>query len=183
MLSNSKQALAIILFLQHGLIAGEETAAPLTSEYTSLSEKHCKPQNSGDESSYLGLCPGIAGYKLELIEGDLRQTINVIAPDGKKSELALWNKVSSGFSAAGDKVEWRLEKTGKKKTPRALIVRFNASENPDDSTKLTSYLVVVKITAQETCITHVVKPKKKQNEEARELSNKAAGQACYQRPE
>lgn len=145
-----------------------------TSVYTNLNDKSCKTLESDPSGagSYRGRCPGIGGYKLDLLEGDLRQTINVIAPNKKKFELNFWNYFSS-FSAIGQKAEWRL----KGKTPVALIFRYNVS-NPEDSSKNTSYLMVAKITKTEVCITDVVHPGKTQNAEARNLADSAAGKSC-----
>ena len=114
---------------------------------------------------------GIA--ELEITEGDLRQSVNVINPSGNTSELG-FSSISSAFSSLGQKAEWRLMK-GK---PVALIVRFNASENPDDSSKLTSYLVVVKFADGEACITDVINPSKTQNIQAQKMADSAAGKLC-----
>ena len=74
-------------------------------------------------------CPGISVYKLEVTEGDLRQSINVIAASGDKWELGFPANVSSAFSSFGDKAEWRVKKTDGKITPIALITRYNAAES------------------------------------------------------
>lgn len=152
----------------------------ITSVYTTLADKQCKTLELNVEESgyYRGRCPGTGGYKLELIEGDLRQTINVIAPNRKKYELSLWTNVSSAFSAVGDKAEWRVMTEKGKITPVALIVRFNASENPDNPNQMTSYLVVSKITANDICITDVVKPGSDANAKAQELADDAAKKSC-----
>lgn len=144
------------------------------SIYTSLETKACKTIEQSDEGAgwYRGECPGAGGYKLELTEGDIRQSINVIAPGGKTFELN-FSQVSSAFSTVGAKAEWRM----KGKVPVALIVRFNASD-PEDSAKSTSYLVVSKISKTESCITDVVNPSKKQNVEAQKLADAAATKPC-----
>lgn len=149
--------------------------AQYKSVYTDLSDTKCKTleSNPDEGGSYLGECKGIGGYKLQVIEGDLRQTVNVIAPGGKKFELHLWSHFG-GFSSVGPKAEWRL----KGKMPVALIIRFNVSENPEDSPKITSYLLVSKIGPEETCVTAVVKPGKRQNLEARELAAEALDRVC-----
>lgn len=145
------------------------------SVYTDLDDTKCKTVELTDDEggSYSGMCPGTAGYKLNLIEGDLRQTITVIDPKAKKHELRFWEYLG-GFSAVGPKAEWRL----KGKTPVALIVRLNVSENMEDSSKRTSYLVVAKITQDFACITDIVKPSRTQNAEARKAADKAANIAC-----
>ncbi len=154
------------------------------SVYTSLKTEKCKTieSNSDEGGSYRGVCSGTGGYKLEVLEGDIRQTINVIAPNGKKHELNLWSVVSGGFSSLGDNAEWRVTKKNGKTSPTALIVRFNASENPEDSSKNTSYLVISKITAKGICVTDVVKPKAGSNEEARKLADVSATKPCKTEP-
>ena len=149
-------------------------AAQNKSIYTSLDTKSCKTIEQSDEGTgwYRGECKGAGGYKLEVTEGDIRQSINVVAPGGKIFELG-FGQVSSAFSTVGAKAEWRM----KGKVPLALIVRFNAS-NPEDSTKSTSYLVVSKISKTESCITDVVNPGKTQNASAQRLADAAAKKPC-----
>jgi len=144
------------------------------SIYTSLLAKDCVASKEPVVDGYSGICKGTNAYALEFLEGDLRQTINVIAPNKKKYELNLWTNVSSGFSSLGEKAEWRVQ--GKK--PTALIVRYNASENPEDSSKITSYLVVAKITASEVCIVDIIKPSKTQNVDARKVADVASKSTC-----
>ncbi|MGH8105962.1 MAG: hypothetical protein ACREO2_06570 [Arenimonas sp.] len=158
------------------LLVSPVTYGQMKSVYTGVGEKDCKTLDPADEEGYSGICPGVAGYTLELLEGDLRQTINVIAPDKKKFELELWSNVSSGFSHVGTKVEWRM----KGKVPVALIMRYNASENPEDSSKLTSYLVVVKLSKTDVCIVDILKPSKTQNIDARKLADNPAKRVCQQ---
>jgi hypothetical protein len=151
------------------------------SVYTDLASEKCTTieSNSDEGGSYQGECAGVGGYKLEVLEGDLRQTINVIAPNRKKFELELWNKVSSGFSAVGDKAEWRVVRTGKTVKPTALIFRFNASDNPEKPVQNTSYLIVVKITKTSACVTDVVKSAANANETARRLADNSADKPCH----
>ncbi len=151
------------------------------SVYTDLASEKCKTIKSfpDEGGSYRGECAGIGGYKLEVLEGDLRQTINVVSPNRKKYELELWNKVSSGFSAVGDKAEWRVVRAGKTAKPTALIFRFNASDNPEKPEQNISYLVVVKITKSAVCVTDVVKPSANANTDARKLADVSADKPCH----
>ncbi len=151
----------------------------IESVYTDLIDKKCKTiESNPDEGGwYRGECPGVADFKLELTEGDLRQNINIIAPNGKKFELD-FNRVSGAFSAVGEKAEWRVVKDGKNIKPFALIVRFNAAEDPESPEKETSYLVVSKITDNSACITDVVKQTANANEKARELADNSANKPC-----
>ncbi len=156
-------------------------AKKIQSVYTNLDIKSCKTlESSVDEGGwYLGECRGIGGYRLQITEGDIRQSINVIAPNKKKFELDFYRNVSAAFSSVGAKAEWRVVRSkGKTVTPMALIVRYYVSENPDDSSILTSYLVVSKITKNEICITNVVKSSANANTKARKLADASAIEPC-----
>ncbi|HQU83527.1 MAG TPA: hypothetical protein PKY59_10395 [Pyrinomonadaceae bacterium] len=144
------------------------------SIYTSLETKDCKTIEQSDEGAgwYRGECPGTGGYKLELTEGDIRQSLNVITPAKNKIELD-FSMVSSSFSSIGTKAEWRM----KGKVPVALIVRFNVSD-PEKPEKTTSYLIVTKLSKTEACITDVVKPSKTQNAQAQKSADAAATKPC-----
>ena len=157
------------------LIFAATANGQMKSIYTDLDDTKCKTiELTEDEGGlYKGECKGVSGYKLHVIEDDLRQTINVVAPNKKIHELRLWEHFS-GFSAVGPRAEWRLD--GKK--PVALIVRLNVSENPEDSSKTTSYLVVAKITRDFACVTDIIKPSKTQNADARVPAHKSATHAC-----
>lgn len=151
------------------------------SVYSGIAEKDCRTVESREKGDlwYRGECRGIEGYKLEVLDGDARMTLNVISPNGKKSELGFDANVSSAFSALGEKAEWRVIKEGKRVKPLALIVRFEISEpdHPVDPGNK-SYLVVIRIADDSACITDVVKPSKDQNAEARTLADKAANKPC-----
>lgn len=161
-------------------------AAPsrIDSMYTSLADTACKTLESSEEGggSYKGRCPGVAGYQLNLLEGDLRQSLTVIDPQGKEFPLEFWSVVTPNFSTVGQKAEWRMKKEGSKTVPIALIVRVNASEDPEKPEKNTSYLVVTKLTANAVCVTDVVKPSSTANHEARILADKSATVACKATP-
>jgi hypothetical protein len=146
-----------------------------------LDGKKCRTLKSdpNEGGSYVGQCPGISGYKLLVEEGDLRQNITVIRPDGRKASLELWNVVGSGFSSLGPKAEWRVRGSGRRLVPVALIVRYNVS-NAEDSTKTTSYLAVSKITPAKICVTHSIKPGANANEEARRAADNAADKPCLE---
>lgn len=146
--------------------------------YTDITSAKCKTtEKNEDEGWIVQMCDGVAGYKLEVSEGDLRASINVIAPSGKTSELNFQQNVSSAFSTLGEKAEWRMMKKDGKSVPFALIVRLNASKG-DDGTKTDSLLVVSKIDGDKSCVTDVVKPIANANEEARKLADNSANKPC-----
>jgi hypothetical protein len=155
-------------------------AQSMSSAYTSLDAKQCKTlkSSSAEGGSYEARCKGVGGYVLLVSEGDLRQNVTVVTPSGKQHSLELWSVVSGGFSSVGPKAEWRAVKQNNKLVPVALIVRFNASEDPSNSNKITSYLAVAKITSREVCVTSKISPGAKANEEARVAADDAANKPC-----
>jgi hypothetical protein len=144
------------------------------SVYTSTRPSACKMIGHSDEEggNYEGECAGVGGYKVRLIEGDLRQTLTIITPTKKKQALNFWT-FYGGFSSIGEKIEWRT----KRGVPVALIARFNVAA-ADHSSKGTSYLMVSKIGRSSSCVTDVVEPGPKQNEKARKLADTAQGKPC-----
>ena len=169
----------LVKILAFGLVSGISIsqAATLTSVYTDLTDKACKTLESDSSGSgwYKGQCQGINGYKLILTEADIRQSIDVITPKGKSFPLDLINNVSLHFSTVGKKAEWRIAAN---KQPVALILRYNANEDAADPAKVTSYLVVTKVTDKLVCITDIVKPQPKANEIARQLADQAPAKTC-----
>lgn len=171
--------IAIPLFLSSATVAQNQ------SVYTSLEARQCrtiKVETTG-AGDYEGRCRGVGGYSLTLLEGDLRQNIIVNTPKGTKHSLELWNVISGGFSYAGSKAEWRVAQKKGKQSPVALIIRYNASENPDNPEKRTSYLAVAKITPTEICITDRISPSANANIEARSAADSAANRPCLKKPE
>ncbi|MFM9905051.1 MAG: hypothetical protein ACKVQJ_10830 [Pyrinomonadaceae bacterium] len=144
------------------------------SVYTSTKTGACRTisSNPDEAGSYEGECMGVGGYKVRVLEGDIRQTINIITPAKKKFELNFWG-FYGGFSYIGEKIEWRT-KAG---VPVALIARFNVAGS-DDTQKSTSYLMISKIGKSSSCVTDVVLPQANQNEKARELADAASQQPC-----
>lgn len=170
----------VLLISLSSLSLQTQAADSITSIYTALEGATCKTIESSEEGTgwYKGRCKGLSGYDLLVMEGDIRQTITVLDPKQKEFPLELWNTVSSGFSSLGTKAEWRVKKQANKTLPLALIVRFNASENPEHPEKTTSYLVVSKITAKQICVTDVIKPQANANELARRLADQSGNKAC-----
>ena len=153
--------------------------SPVTSLYTDLGSSKCKTTQVEEETgSSVQNCPGIAGYKLQVLDDDSRQSITVVAPDRKEYPLDLWDVVTRSFSSVGNKAEWRVTKNGNKISPVALIVRVQASEDSANPKRLTSYLAVAKITPDAICVTHKIAPGAKANEEARRAADGAQSTPC-----
>lgn len=145
------------------------------SVYTDISPDRCKTIETHEETGgSVQKCPGVAGYGLLVEEDDLRQSVTVVSPDGRKHPLNYWQVITSAFSSLGEKAEWRVEKKGGKVRPYALIVRVNASENPEKPEQKSSYLAVAKITPGAVCVTDKVKT----NEEARAAADASADKPC-----
>jgi hypothetical protein len=144
------------------------------SVYTSTKANACRTIESTGEGagSYIGECAGTGGYKVQLVEGDIRQTLNIIAPRRKKFELNFWNYFGA-FSSIGEKIEWRV----KGGIPVALIARYNVAD-PEGTGKGISYLMVSKIGTDMSCVTDIVKPSPTQNAEARRSADGAATREC-----
>lgn len=164
----------LILALLLCFLLSMAVAAQNKSVYTSTKTSACRTIKSTAEGtgSYIGECAGVGGYKVRLSEGDIRQTLDIITPARKKFELNFWG-FYGGFSAIGEKIEWRT-KAG---VPVALIARFTVA-NAEDPTKSISYLMVSKISRTESCVTDVVMPQADQNLEARKLADAASSKPC-----
>ncbi|HEV7843542.1 MAG TPA: hypothetical protein VGO69_07575 [Pyrinomonadaceae bacterium] len=158
------------------------SAQSVQSVYTDLNGKTCRTLERNDaEAGYLlTQCPGVGGYKLQVVSGDDRQTITIVKPDGSKHELNLTQVGGGGFSYVGPRAEWRVRRENGKVIPIALIVRFDVSTNPSDSSKTTSFLTVTKITPRKICLVEAVTPKPDANEAARIAADGSAGKACYE---
>jgi hypothetical protein len=148
-----------------------------TPVYSSLNTERCTNiafDDADGASSSAFRCNGVGGYKLILAADDLRETITVVAPNRREYELNLW-RIHSGFSAVGTTAEWRMQGT----RPKALIIRYNVSEDPDDSTKITSYLMVAKVSNTGACIVGEVPPStRNQNVAARRMADRASSMSC-----
>lgn len=145
-----------------------------TTRYSSLDTTRCRNLTyDGEGESASWSCNGVAGYKLILATGDLRETLTVVSPNRTEHELNLW-AFHGGFSSVAQTVEWRMQ--GRR--PKALILRYNVSEDPEDSTKITSFLMIAKITANETCIVAEVRPVANQNVLARQIADRSASAPC-----
>jgi hypothetical protein len=154
-----------------------------SSVYTPLAEKQCKTVKGPNSQTgdYEGRCRGVGGFSLIVTEGDLRQNVTVVTPEGKKHSLELWDVISGGFSSVGAKAEWRMAKQNGKLRPVALIIRYNANEDPESPNKQSSYLAVTKITPSEICVTDKIMPGPKANEDARRAADASANKPCLKK--
>lgn len=179
----------LLVFTAHSTALAQQKAADITrpepainSLYTSLTK--CKliyfRQEGGGQS--IQNCPGVAGYALRLEDADIRMSVTVVDPRGKRYPLDFYEVVSTHPSEVGKKAEWRVIKDKQKITPVALIVRLDVTEEPETG-KRTSYLIVSKITKDEICVTDKIPPGPDANLEARRAADASAGKPCLKRPE
>jgi hypothetical protein len=148
------------------------------STYTSLSGRECKVlevQREGANSTQR--CPGVGGFRVLVLDSDNRQSIALVSAEGRKFDLNFWDIVTRNFSSLGNKAEWRVARNGVQIRPVALIVRVNANEDPDSS-KVTSYLTVTKITRDEICVVAKIAPSATASLEARQVADVAAEKPC-----
>ncbi|ADV68144.1 hypothetical protein [Deinococcus maricopensis] len=166
-----------VLALLLGL--GGVAASSADRVYTSLDPNVCRTVEQDTESEFIRqLCPGVARVTLEVSEGDLRTNVRVRTANGRWSDLRLMELVSSGFSSLGPRAEWVVGRG----VPLALILRYNASEVSEAPERLTSYLVVSKVTGTGVCVVGVVKPSAQANVRARALAEQAGGRPCLRAP-
>jgi hypothetical protein len=149
-----------------------------TTAYTDLGRKFCRTLLLRDAEliEYQGSCPGHGGYKLLVIQEDTSHDLTVVTPKGTKHPLNLWDPDSQASSGLGPKAEWRLKTEGRTSTPVALIVRYNTEET--QTFRKRSFLVIVKITAKEICVTEKIDSGPNANEQARRSADLSPTQPC-----
>ena len=146
-----------------------KSSSPVVSQFTRDGLKPCRiiDKNEAEGPYYRHLCPGVGGYKYEVVESDLRQTMVIVAPGGARSELGLNRIGGGGFSVLGPVMDWRGPAGA---PPQALVVRYNVQQGEAGSDK--SFLVVVRLNPT-ACIIGSVPPGPGQNERAREIADGA----------
>src|SRR5215204_194348 len=169
----------IFLVISVFLLTSVSAYAKNRSVYTPLTGSDCSIRiDSTVPGVGSGICRGVGDYKLKILSDDERMSVNVIAPDAQQFELDFWDYFGN-FSSIGERAEWRM----KGKRPVAVIIRYDVADRGVDDDKRTSYLMVSKISATESCVVAIVKPGKNQNAEARRLADSAAAKPCKQRDE
>jgi len=157
----------ILFFLSTlGVGAEEKVISINTSSYTSINQKDCVTLDS-DNIGSVQECESFLDIGVKVIEGDIRQSI-ILTRNEKEYDLDFWSTVSPNFSSLGLNVEWRHEE-GKPEKLKGMIVRFEVSDDYESINKVSSYLVISKITKDEICVVTKVFPQKEQHEIAREI--------------
>ncbi|MCC2977249.1 hypothetical protein LK533_11265 [Sphingomonas sp. PL-96] len=146
------------------------TAAPpaRVSRYTSL--QSCQTIELVPEEGYSRVaCPGLADYRLEVVDGDAREEMMLLR-NGKQHRLGLVAASSGGFSKLGDRIEWRGREENGAFRPDAIVLRYAVVEDPNEPTRPTSYLVPVSLLPT-PCISDRIPPGPGQNERARAIAD------------
>jgi hypothetical protein len=172
--------LAAIAVLCLPVVAWAARPQPATrSIYSSLDVRTCRLISQDEETgSTLHRCRGVAGYGLQVADDDARMSVNVVAPGGRLHGLDYWTVVGGGFSTLGPRAEWRVRGQGAQTRPVALIIRLGVS---DENQRVTSYLVVARVSPRMSCVTEVIRPVAHQNEVARRAADRAPTRACLRR--
>lgn len=133
----------------------QTVSAATSSVSTDLAEPGCTvvPASGEPGDSEDGLrCDGPNGYRLLTYVGDDRASASVVDPSGARHDLELWHVITRNFSTLGPRAEWVMEQQGGKPVPIALILEVLAHEDIDEPDRTTSYLAVVKLAPEETCV-------------------------------
>lgn len=147
------------------------------SQFTSNDLKKCRliEKNEEEGGYYRHRCPGAGGFGYEHVESDLRQSLVILAPGGRRGEVALSAVAGGGgFSTIGPTFDWR-GPAGQ--PPRTVTIRFNVNESPEPKVPPTSYLVVIRLAAP-ACPVQAVPPGPKQSEQARAIADRKKLPPC-----
>jgi hypothetical protein len=157
------------------LQAQEQDTSLNTSSYTSINQTDCITLDS-DNMGSVQECESFLDIGVKVIESDIRQSI-ILSRNEKEYDLAFSSTVSPSFSSLGLNIEWRHEQ-GKPENLKGIIVRFDVNDDPEYMDKVSSYLVVSKITNTKICVVAKIAPQKEQNEIAREILDSTEDLAC-----
>jgi hypothetical protein len=155
-------------------------AGDISSAYTDLdSKKDCVTyaqagERDGDWADLA--CSGYRGYPVLIAYDDDRESLFYGFPPGSDMTSA-WESFSA-FNSSGTRVEWRIETTGDKAVPFAVIHRRTVS-NPEDEKKSTEVLLVAKVSqmdARDGCTVGLVLAtgNPQANDQARKLADEKA---------
>lgn len=123
-------------------------AGEITSAYSNLDLAKCQslmtavPEEGVDGGEWL--CDGIAGNKVQIWEGDLR---NYVGFGENPPATCASMQTLSAFNTLGPRVEWRLE-AGR---PFATILRWHTDRGDDAPDARQDWLVVTKLDGKDAC--------------------------------
>jgi hypothetical protein len=119
---------------------------PITQPPCTLVEED---EEGGDSTQE---CPGVAGYRLLLLDSDSRMSATVLGPGGWRADLNAWSIVTPSFSSIAGPAHWRILGPDSAPRPLGIVLRFNANEDPNKPDAITTYFAVVKLASDSACI-------------------------------
>jgi hypothetical protein len=141
----------IAVLILSAFASNANAEAEVQSIHTRIAGKACVRHVDDEISGASTLsCPGVAGFKLQVIEDDGRFSINVQSPNNRIFELNYWDVITRGFSSLGTHAEWRVRTAGGKGVPAALIVRVIRHEQAASGTPRSRHLLAVAQIRQNT---------------------------------
>lgn len=160
-------------------------ARAIQSRFTNLGGKSCQTIEEQDAGPFIEQkCPGVAGYKIFYSSADGRIDITITSPKGTDYETYFAQFVESYTSLEVDyKLEWLLKRQGKELVPIALVVRYNAGDTMETTSKYPLYLMIVKITPTETCAIAIVKANNVTNAKVKQIADVVSSKPCLEPPE
>ena len=140
------------------LVAGSSIAfaGQITSIYSDFDLKKCEALElyGGDNEGEGGVwqCPGIEGFDVLYLEGDLRGFV-AFGPEARSQCTSA--QTFGAFNSPGPKIEWRME-NGK---PIATIFRWFTDNGSGEEGAKQNWLVVTKLNGKDACRTALIDTK------------------------
>ncbi|MBV2093240.1 MAG: hypothetical protein KUF72_20355 [Candidatus Thiodiazotropha sp. (ex Ctena orbiculata)] len=154
------------------------------SVFTSLNNCQSFTDPTDPNSTPYKLCAGIAGYQLILRKvGAGRKSIEILSDSQQSFPLNYQEVVTRQMFHLGDQAEWRISESSGGSEPRALIAELHVHEDLDEPHQVTAvYLVVAKISTNESCVTDVLEQQKVSRQQLHQLADSAQQRACIGSP-
>lgn len=153
--------------------------AEIISTYTSTAKKDCKvipPAKDDPDPGFEHVCPGMAGFVVTNVEGDLREVVSVGRTRAAAQKEPAAQAFFGPFSSTTNTIEWRHPKGG---APFAIIQRWHLADNddpaPNGRPRTKQMLVVTRLPPGAVC--HVAYVDVKANPNANDLAREAADKA------
>ena len=166
-------------------IINESATPQIETIKTELDRKNCelldkKPSN--ELFDFIIRCKGPGGFDLIYRKGLIKTTLGLIPPGKNEIPLKLWDKIKApSHPGVYNLINWRVEKKAGKTKPIALIINAGADEGSYHTrNSYRSFLVIVKLSKTDSCITDFVSGKLKNSEKlALKLADESATKPCY----
>lgn len=160
--------------------AGAAGQDGIRSVFSDLTGEACRTRSASVEEAWaIRACPAPGGFELQVADADLRQSVTVVDLDGVDHPQDYWQVIANGFSALGQRAEWRVRGAGVDATPVALVVPVRIFEPEDGGgEREVIYVAVSKITPDAVCVTDRIDPGPQQHEQALSAADASADRPC-----